>query len=69
MARNGITRPEGHGTQVEYVPYVPHTGGVPFRATCWCGWKSRTVATYVRAEAIAADHIEHPAQPRRTVLV
>lgn len=54
-----------HGTKVEYVPYH---GGYPFRATCWCGWKSKTYASFGAATLIAEDHMEHPTDRNRTVL-
>ena len=62
---------EGHGTKVEYLSYAggTHSTGYPFRATCWCGWKSKTYASMAAAQIMAEDHLEHPADLRRTVLV
>lgn len=65
MARKAVALPP-HGTQIEYVSYH---GGYPFRATCWCGWKSKTYAAIHAAELMAQDHLAHPAEKNRTVLV
>lgn len=54
-----------HTTKIEYVPY---NGGYPFRATCQCGWKSKTYAADHAAKVMAEDHILNPTQPNRTVL-
>jgi len=55
-----------HYTQIEYVSYH---GGYPFRATCPCGWKSKTYASEQAAGIMAAEHVAHPAVLNLTVLV
>lgn len=55
-----------HGTQVEYVSYH---GGYPFRATCWCGWKSKCYAATHAAQIMADEHLADPARKNMTVLV
>ena len=54
-----------HQTQIEYVSYH---GGYPFRATCPCGWKSKTYASQQAAGIMAAEHLADPANRNLTVL-
>lgn len=55
-----------HGTQVEYRSY--HYG-YPFRATCWCGWKSKHYADTHAAQMVADAHMADPTRRNLTVLI
>jgi hypothetical protein len=55
-----------HDTKIEYVPYH---GGYPFRATCLCGWKSKTYAATHAAQTMADEHVSHPARTNFSVLL
>jgi hypothetical protein len=55
-----------HQTKIEYVPY---NGGYPFRATCVCGWKSKTYAANHAAQTMADEHISDPARVNFSLLL
>lgn len=55
-----------HQTKVEYVSYH---GGYPFRATCICGWRSKTYAATHAAQTMAEEHVNDPSRKNMTVLL
>jgi len=55
-----------HGTEIEYRSYH---NGYPFRATCWCGWKSKHYAAAHAAQIMADEHLADPARQNLTVLL
>ena len=61
----------GHGSKehVTKIEYVSYHGGYPFRATCRCGWMSKTYAATHAAQIMADDHLAHPEQHNRSVLL
>jgi hypothetical protein len=44
----------GHGVSVGW---VPDNHGYPYRATCSCGWQSRTYVARHAAQMMADDHV------------
>lgn len=39
------------------VGWVPNNHGYPYRATCSCGWQSRTYAATHAAQIMADEHV------------